>query len=417
MASTLPTEILAQILADPTLKRCDLAACCLVSRRVLPLAQEALFSHLTFDFAKNQDSAIDPALPTSKTAKLVGTLSFNPALSRLVRRLDLQYVRPTFGQERPVARFDMRAVYAGLLNLAALQLSLQGEDGPFAQVFLEANVKAPLRRLAVGNLMTPEVWQLLQRYQSTLRQLKVANSETFEYPWPRDRPTLTLPSLKLDGCDSPSPEFWTLGAYQKVPAALIGNSLPTLTHLHLTLPATTVPPLSSFPALTHLTLGLIGPDESLPYLTQLPYQRQVADLLAELRRCPSLLHLDFFESASVRQPRELSSFLCNPSPGPPPSPGLGRSLPPTLRVLQLQGVLFPPSAALAIVTSLPDSTGLRYLGFRPCLPRAPGRHRGIGAGGGGGPIERPREMDQLERECRERGIQLFEMAATRGERW
>ncbi|GAA5828023.1 hypothetical protein JCM5353_007667 [Sporobolomyces roseus] len=109
--STLPPELIHQILQDSSLSKSNLARCCLVNRVFLHSARPLLYAEITVSFTrinKNNEWGLDRA-----TELLFQTLSETPLLGRYARKLSFLADPKSKGEEETDVYSGLRCVNYG----------------------------------------------------------------------------------------------------------------------------------------------------------------------------------------------------------------------------------------------------------------------------------------------------------------
>ncbi|GAA5835432.1 hypothetical protein JCM11251_005233 [Rhodosporidiobolus azoricus] len=409
MPPVFPAELISLILSDLTLEKADLAAACLVSRSFLPLAQEHLYHDIRLEFVRAYIPTHSYLYPSRElhTRGLLRTLQTSPELKLLVRRVSMGETGTVrdYREDKPT---DFTRLFSGMTMIESLVFRDACET--YADLFLAAEVDTPLRRLEAPDVSSTSHWQMIRRYQSSLRELVVRRcSGTIRQA---EVPEVQLHLTSLD-FDIPEVYHRSLaGRPPGCPAALVSHSTLTLQRLRLRIPTSLFPPLSSFAALAHLHLHDLGPPIPVFLQTRDDLTSHATELLSQLGECHNLTRLTLAPSSTRTTSPLLVSILSGTEPSSP-SLNLGLSLPPRLEVLNFLSSALSPTQLLNIVSALPSATKLHALGFMEYLPFAPKRGTGIGArGGSGGRVEKPGEMQALREACRERGIRLVRIATT-----
>ncbi|BGP43117.1 hypothetical protein JCM10449v2_007141 [Rhodotorula kratochvilovae] len=221
MPSTLPAELLAQILADDRLTHADLAACCLASRSTLHIARPHLYARTHLRYGETAKAS------SRQTQGWLSTVQANPHLASLVRCLKLSVM--VVGLMSIVdhdAREDhlqrmAESIVAPCHNLLHLDIGTSIVDPPVRFPFANSLLSLGIIRLDSFNY---ELLLLLPQ----LKHLWVGSSR-YEAPVQVD-PAQPPPSFQLETLIF---HFDFVAISQAVVSAIVHNSTASLRMLEL----------------------------------------------------------------------------------------------------------------------------------------------------------------------------------------
>ncbi|GAA5956143.1 hypothetical protein JCM10213_003020 [Rhodosporidiobolus nylandii] len=355
----------------------NLARCCLVSRDFLALARPRLWRVLKLRLGSGNPYPLYEA--DLATSAIVRGVTRNPYHSSpLVRRLEIRSANP--GTIDPYTRLALDKADSTILTYCASVQELAidpGHEDRFVAAVLALGWKPSVRRLELA-AVTDQAWRVLELFQDTVQHPELdARSSTPTHQFlPQFLPNLRLTSLNLSTFVLETDDFLT---------SLILSVMPTLNSLEIWAPISAIPSLSSFPNLHRLHLKVLPREAKQTFMDGLPSLLDGCETLQSL----AISNPNTFTLSNIRT---LSSASADALPA---------HLPPTLERLHLRASYFFPADLIAILRAAPQAKKLREIGREPYQLHLGKRDR----------KKRPElptheEEEQLERECRKRGVRL-----------
>ncbi|BGP51316.1 hypothetical protein JCM10450v2_007254 [Rhodotorula kratochvilovae] len=274
MPPHLPVELVERIVAEPSLRHADLAACCLTSRGMLRVARPHLYSRTELYVA-------DTSWPR-RTHKWYSTVQANPHLASLVRCIRIRPVHldPETADVVDVPGATLRGISEAILMPCTMLENLAGVctilDPPTPFPFTHS-----LR--SIGEMPLDEQGYQLLRLLPHLRHLSIL---AVEFPHPVNlHPGRPTPAFRLETLEI-SFEYELVSV--DLLSALVSNSVASLRTLAMYCPtaAQQFPPLPSVQRLSLVDCGNTV-------------------FIAVASRCPALRTLTLpTESLDATSPRE-----------------------------------------------------------------------------------------------------------------